>query len=234
MINLDNIVNNNNEEHNEKWSYILDHPYRIIIIGGSASGKTNTLFNLINKRKDIDQIYLYAKDLSEKKYEYLIKNRENAVIKHLNDSKTFIECSNTMDDVYENIDNYNPKRKRKILIAFDDMIAGIMTNKKFQSIIKELFIRCRKQNISRVFITQSSFSVPKDVRLNSTHYLIMKTNNKRELQNIAINHSADIDYQDFIKIYRECTKEPYNFLTIDTTLPSSNPLRFRKNLFDTL
>ena len=139
-----------------------------------------------------------------------------------------------MNDVYENIDHYNPNRKIKILIVIDDMIADIMTNKKFQSIIKELFIRCRKLNISFVFITQPYFSVPKDVRLNSTHYLIMKINNKRELQNIAINHSADIDYQNFMKIYRECTREPYNFLTIDTTLSSSNPLRFRKNLFDTL
>ena len=103
-----------------------------------------------------------------------------------------------------------------------------MINKKVQSIIKELLIRCRKINISLVFITQSYFSVPKDVRLNSTHYLIMKINNKKELQNIAINHSADIDFKDFMKIYRECTKEPYSFLTIDTTLPSSNPLRFRK------
>ena len=139
-----------------------------------------------------------------------------------------------MNDVYENIDNYNPKIKIKILIVFHDMIADIMTNKKFQSIIKELFIRCRKLNISLVFITQSYFSVPKDVRLNSTHYLIMKTNNRKELQNISINHFADIDYKEFIKIYRECTKEPYFFLAIDTTLPSSNPLRFRKNLFDTL
>ena len=107
-----------------------------------------------------------------------------------------------------------------------------MTNKKFQSIIKGLFIRCRKLDISLIFITQSYFSVPKEVRLNSTHYLIMKIDNKRELQNIAINHSADIDYQDFIKIYRECTKEPYHFLTTDTTLPASDPLSFRKNLFD--
>ena len=192
------------------------------------------MLNLINERKDIDKIYLYKKDLSESKHEYLTKNRENAGIKLVNYSNAFIEYSNTMDDVYENIDNYNSNRKRKILIIFDDMIADIMTNKIFQSIIKELFIRCRKLNVSLVFITQSYFSVPKDVRLNSTHYFIMKINNKRELQNIAINHSADIDYKDFMKIYRECTKEPYNFLTIDTTLPSSNPLRFRKNLFDTL
>ena len=234
MINLENIINDNNEKHIEKWPYIPDHPYRILIIGGSGSGETNILLNLINEQRDIDKIYLYTKDLSEPKYEYLIKNRENAGIKHLNDSKAFIECSNTMDDSYDNINNYNLNRRRKILIVFDDMIADIMTNKKFQSLIKELFIRCRKLNISLVFITQSYFSVPKDVRLNSTHYLIKKINNRRELQNIATNHSADIDYKDFMKIYTECTREPYNFLTIDTTLSSSNPLRFRKNLFDIL
>ena len=100
--------------------------------------------------------------------------------------------------------------------------------------IKELLIRCRKINISLVFITQSYFFVPKDVRLNSTHYFIMKINNKRELQTIAISHSADIDRKDFMKIYREYTKESYTFFTIDTTLPSRNPLRFRKNLFDAL
>ena len=192
------------------------------------------MLNLINKQKDIDKIYLYAKDSSEPKYEYLIKNRENVGIKHLNDSKAFIECSNTMNDVYENIDNYNPNKKRKILIVFDDMIADIMTNKEFQSIIKELFLRCRKLNISLVFITQSYFAVPKNVRLNSTHYLIMKINNGRELQNIATKHSADIDYKNFMKIYRECTREPYSSLTTDTTLPSSNPLRFRIDLSDTL
>ena len=162
----------------------------------------------------------------------LDSKREDAGMKHLNNSKEFIECSNMMDDIYENINDYNPIRKRKKLIVFDDMIADIMTNKRFQAIIKELFIRCRKLNISLVFITQSYFSVPKDVRLNTTHYFIMKINNKRELQNIAINHSADIDYQDFIKIYRECTKEPYNFLTINTTFPASDPLRFRKKFFD--
>ena len=130
-----------------------------------------------------------------------------------------------MDDVYENIDDYNPSRKRKKLIVFDDMIADIMTNKKFQAIIKELFIRCRKLNISLVFITQSYFSVPKDVRLNSTHYLIMEINDRKELQNIATNHSADIDYKDFMKIYREFTKESYSFLTVDTTITESHPLR---------
>ena len=97
-----------------------------------------------------------------------------------------------------------------------------------------MFIRFGKLNISLVLITQSYFRVPKDVRLNLTHYLIMKINNRKELQNIAVNHSADIDYQDFINIYRECTREPYSFLTIDTTLPASDPLRFRKSLFHSL
>ena len=205
-----------------------------MIIGGSGSRKTNTLLNLINEQNNIDKIYLYAKDLSEPKYEFLIKKRENVEIKHLNDPNAFIECSNTMDDVYENINDYNPIKKRKKLIVFDDMITDIITNKIFQAIIRELFIRCRKLNISLVFITQSYFSVPKDVRLNSTHYLIMKINNKRELQNIARNHSADIDYKDFMKIYRECTKESFNFLTINTTLPASDSLRFRKNMFESL
>ena len=162
----------------------------------------------------------------------MIKKREDVGIKHLNNPNAFIECLNMMDDIYENINDYNPVRKEKKLIAFDDMIADIMTTKKFQALIKELFIRYRKLNISLVFITQSYFSLPKNVRLNTTHFFIMKINNKRKLQNIAINHSADIYYQDFKKIYRECTKKPFNFLTIDNTLPASDPLRFRKNLFD--
>ena len=143
---------------------------------------------------------MHAKDLSKPKYQFLIKKRENAGIKNLNDPSTCIEYSNTMDDVHNNIDDYNPKRKRKILIMFDDMIADIMTNKIFQAIIKELFIRCRKLNISLVFITQSYFSVPKEVRLNSTHYLIRKTHSKRELRQTAINHSADIGYKNFLKV----------------------------------
>ena len=131
MINLDSIINENNREHNEKWSYIPDHPYRILIIGGSGSGKTNALLNLIKGQDDIDKIYLYAKDLSEPKYEFLMKKRKDVIMKHLNDLNAFIECSNMMDYVYENNDDYNPNRKRKLLIVFDDMIADIMSNKKF-------------------------------------------------------------------------------------------------------
>ena len=113
MRTLDSITNENNKKHNEKWPYIADHLYRILIIGSSGSGKTSALLNLINEQKGIDKICLYAKDLNEPKYEYLIKNHKNTGIKHLNDPNAFIECSNTMDDVYENVDDYNPSRKRK-------------------------------------------------------------------------------------------------------------------------
>ena len=179
MLNLADITDENNKENNKKWPFIPDHPYRILIIGGSGSGKTNALLNLITQKDNIDKIYLYAKDLSEPKYEFLIKKLQDAGTKHSNDSNAFIECSNAMDDAYQNIGDYNPNRKRKILVVFDDMIVDIMTSKKFQAIIKELLIRCRKLNTSLVFITQSYFSVPKDVRLNSTLYLIMKINNKK-------------------------------------------------------
>ena len=157
-----------------------------------------------------------------------MKKREKAGLKNLKDPTAFIEYSNTMDDIYDDIEDYNKKRKRKVLIVLNHMISRVMTNKKAQEILKELFIRYRKLNISLFFLTQSYFSV----RLNCTHYTISKLNNKRELQNIAINQSADIDYKDLVNIYRNCTKEPYNFLTIDTTQPVDK--RFRKNFNDPL
>ena len=135
-----------------------------------------------------------------------------------------------MQDVYENIEDYNPIEKRKVLIVFDDMIADMINNIKLNPVVTELFIRHRKLNISIVFITQSYFKVPKNVRLNSTHFFIMKIPNKRELQQIVLNHSSDIDFKDIMKIYKTCTAKPYSFLVNDTTLPSDDPLRFRKNL----
>ena len=122
------------------------------------------------------------------------------------------------------------EKKRKLLIVFDDMIADMINNKRLNPIVTELFIRGRKLNISIVIITQSYFKVPKDVRLNSTHFFIMKTPNKRELQQIALNHSSYIDFKDFMKIYKKCTAAPYSFLVNYTILPSDDPLRFRKNL----
>ena len=139
MFNLDDITNKNNKEHNEKLPSIPDHLYRILIIGASGSGKTNALLNLIKGQDDIGKA----------KHKFLIKKREDAGIKHLNDSKAFIECSNTMDDVYENIDEYNPARKRKILIIFDDMISvmcqKMMWNMNFlQSLLLILYLFMRK------------------------------------------------------------------------------------------
>ena len=230
MINFDDSPNENIVEHNSKWLDIPDHPYRILIIGGSGLGKTNVLLYLLNNQPDIDKIYLYAKDPYEKKYQYLINKREKVGLNHFNDPKAFIEYSNDMQDVYKNIEDYNLIKKRKVLIIFDDMIADMINNNKLNPIVTEVFIRGRKLNISIVFIAQSYFKVPKDVRLNSTHFFIMKIPIKRELQQIALNHSSDIDFKDFMNIYKKYTKEPYSFLVNDTTLPSDHPLRFRKNL----
>ena len=232
MINFDECTNENKINHNPNWPYIPDHPYRILIVGGSESGKTNTLLNLINNQPDIHKIYLYAKDPYEDKYQILIKKRESVGLKHFIDPKAFIEYSNDMHDVYENINDYNPDKENKISIVFDDMIADMIDNKKLNSIVTELFIRGRKLNISFVFIMQSYFKVPKDVRLNTTHFFIMKIPNKRELQQIAIDHSSNINTKVFIKIYNKCTDEPYSFLVNNTTLSLDDPLRFRKNVYN--
>ena len=195
---LDDITKENNKEPNEKWY----HPYRILIIGGPGTGKTSMLFNLINEQNDINKMYLYWKDLSESKYNFLIKKLKKRRNKAFKWSKLIYWVFQSDGCRLWNTDDYNPNRKRKTLIVFDVVIADMMTNKKFQAIIKELFIRCKKLNILLVFITQSYFSVPKDVRLNSTHCLIMKIkqlNNQKELKNIAINHSAEINYKDFMR-----------------------------------
>ena len=228
MINIDDYANENKREHNLNWPYIPDHPYKILIIGGSGSGKANALLNLIHNQQDIDKIYLHAKDPYEDKYNLLINKRESTGLKHFNDPKVFIEYSNDMHDVHKNINNYNPDKENKILIVFDDMIADMINNKILNSIVTKLFIRGRKLNISLVFITQSYFKVPKDVRLNTTHFFIMKIPNKRELQQIAINHSSDINTKDFISIYKKCTEKPYSFLVNDTTIASDDPLSLEK------
>ena len=202
MINFGNYTNESKTGNNLKWPYIPYHPYRILTVGGSGSGKTNALLNLINNQPNIDKVYLYAKDPYEKKYQYLINKREKVGLDHLKDPNAFMEYLNDMQDVYKNIKGYNPGKKRKIVITFDDMIADMINNKKLNPVVTELFIRGRKLNISSVFITQSSFKVLKDVRLNSTHFFIMKIPNKRELQQIALNHSSDIDFKDFIKFIK--------------------------------
>ena len=159
--------------------------------------------NLINNQPDIDKIYLYARDPYEAKCQYLINKREKVGLDHFKDSKAFMAYSNDMEDVYKNIENYNPGKKRKILILFDDMIADMINDKELNPIVTELFIRGRKLNIFIAFVTQSYFKLPKDVILNSTDSFIMKIPNKRELQQSALNHSSDIDFKDFIKVYKK-------------------------------
>ena len=224
MLNLDDILSNNKSSSERN-----DCPFRMLIIGPSGSSKTNTLLHLINNLHPIDKIYLYAKDIDEKKYQFLINKREQAGLQNLNDPKAFIEYSNDMVDVFDNINDYNKNRDKKVLIIFDDMITDIMRSKKFKAIVKELFIRCRKLIISNVFITQSYFRTPEDPRLNSTHYIQVKIDSKKELKSIAEEKSGYLDYKDFLKIYNYCTKEPYSFMMIDTR-PTAR-LTF-KNFFD--
>ena len=140
MINFGDYTNENKTEHNPKWLYILDHSYVILIAGELGSGETNALLNLINNQPDIDKIYLYAKDLYDAKYQYLINIREKVGLYHFKDPKAFMEQSNDMQDVYKNIKDYNPGKKRKISIVFDDMISDMIDNKKLNSVVTELFI----------------------------------------------------------------------------------------------
>ena len=211
MINSDDYTNENKTKHNANWPYIPDHLYRILIIGGSGSGKRNLLLNLVINPPDIYKIYSYAKDPYEAKYQYLINKRESVGINRFNDPEAYIEYSNDMRDVYKNIDEYNPDIDNKNLIVFDDMIAVMINNKKLNSIVTELLIRGRKLSISLVFITQSYFKFPKDVILNTTYFFIAKNPNKRELQQIVINHSSDIKTEDFINIYRKFAGKSYSF-----------------------
>ena len=223
MLNLDNIVSNKKKTSSEND----DWPFRMLIIGPSGSGKTNTLLHLIDKFHPIDKVYLYAKDTDEEKYQYLINKREQPGIKNLNDPHAFIKYSSDMNDVLEDSNNYNKKRDKEVLIIFDDMIADIMRSEKFKAIVKELFVRCRKLNISIVFISQSYFRTPKDATLNSTHYILMKMGNKKELKSIAEENSGHLDFKDFLKIYNYCTKDPYSFMMVDTR-PTAR-VTFKKN-----
>ena len=152
MINFDDYTDENKKEHNLKWPYIPDHPCRILIIGGSGSGKTNALLNLINNQLNIDKTYFYAKDPYEAKYQYLINKREKTGLDHFNDPKPFMEYSNDMQDVYKNIEEYNLGEKSKVLIVYDDMIADMINSKTLNPIVTELFIRGRKLNISIVLL----------------------------------------------------------------------------------
>ena len=169
------------------------------------------LLNLIkHQRPDIDKIYLYIKDPLESKYQLLINGREKVGIENLKNPKAFADYSQTLDDVYEKLEDYNPRKKRA-LIVFHDMIADMESNKKLSLIVAELFLRGKKLNISLAFISQSYFKVPKTIRLNATHYFIIKIPNKRELQQIASNHSSDIGFKDFMKLIKNILKNHIHF-----------------------
>ena len=223
MFNFDYITKVDIKDYNPNWPQILDHPYRMLITGCCESRKTNALLNLISHQPDADKIYLYAKDPYDTKHQLLIYIREAADIKHFNDSEASIEYSNDMDDICKNIEEYNPNKKQKILIVFGYMIVDMLSNKKLNPVVTELSIRERKLNLSLVFITQSYFAVPENFRLNSTHYFIMKIPNKQELQQIAFNHSSDIEVHDFMNLYKKYTAKQYSFSVTDTTLASDNP-----------
>ena len=164
---------------------------------------------------------MYTPNTDEDKYQYLINKREQAGIKNLNDPHAFIEYLSDMNNVLEDINNYNKKRDKKALIIFDDMIADIMRSEKFKAIVKELFIRCRKLNIFIVFITQSYFRTPKGARLNSTH------------NHIAEENSDHLDFKDFLKIYNYCTDKPYSFMMVDTR-PNAHVTLMKKNFDEPL
>ena len=205
MSNFDYITKDDIKEHNPNWPEIPDHPEVLDL------EKANALLNLINHEPDIDKTYLYAKEV---KYQLRINKRESTGLNYFNDSKA------------------KNNEKLNILIIFDDRIVDTLTNKKLNPIGTELFIRGRKLDISLLFITQSYFAVPKNSRLNSTHYFVMKISSKRELQQISFNNSSDIDFQDFMNLYKKCTSKPYSFLVIDTTLASDSSSPFRKNLLE--
>ena len=210
-------------KHNPNWPYIPNHPYRILIQDKEK---------LKHQRSDIDKIYLFVKEPVEPKYQLFINGREKVGIEILKNSIAFIDHSQTIDNVYENLRDYNPTNKNRVLTKFDDMIADMESNKILSPIVSETFLGGRKLNISLVFISQSYFKVPKTVRRNATHYFIMKYPNfNRELQQISSNHSSDIDFKDFMKLYKDYIKEPYSFLMNDTTLSSDNSLRFIRTYY---
>ena len=167
---------------------------------------------------------LTGKDPYEAKYQLLTNKKESKCLKHLNDCKACIEYSNDKDGIYKNIEKYNLAKKCKILIVFDDMIADILNNKKFNLIVTEVFIRGRKLNIY--------FAVPKNIRLNSTHSFILKIPNKQEFSQIIFNYSSDIDFRNFMNLYKKYTVKPYPFLVIDTTLASDNPSCFGSDILE--
>ena len=180
--------------HNPNYPYIPNHRYGILIIHGSGSGKYNALINLIkHQRPDLAKFIYNIKASFQSKYQLFLNGREKIRIKKLKHSETFIDYSEKID-IYENPEDYN---------------------KRQGPIVTELFLNGRKQKTTLVVISQSYFRVSKTMRLNVTHCLIIEISNKRELQQIALNHSSDTEFKDFMKLYKHYTKEPFSFLVND-------------------
>ena len=210
MINFNYITNESKEKHNSNWPQIPDHPYRILIIGDSGSGKTNSLFNLIYHQPDTDKPYLHVKDSYEAKYQFLINKRKKTCLKHFNDSKAFIEYPKNMDDIYKNIEK-NYLEKRKILFIF-----YMLNNKELNTIVTEVIIRGRKLNLSLAYYIVLFCSTKKyQIKFCAIFY-----HENSKLQQIAFNNLPDIDFKDFMNLYKRCTAKPFSFLVIDTTLAS--------------
>lgn len=229
FINYDDYYKTSIKPHNSDWPYTPDLLFRTIIVGGSGTGKTNMLFNLIrrlmaNNDTFIDKVYLYVKDPEEPKYKHFIKNRKEIGESETGDPNMFVEVSSSLDDVHNDINQYNPDRLSNVLIVFDDMICEVIPPK-----VSELFIRGRKLNISLVFITQSYYAVPKDIRLNCTHYHILSIPKRKEVRNIADDCAVSVGFDEFMKLFKECTKKRFDCLTIDCTLDGDDINRLRHN-----
>jgi hypothetical protein len=230
IVNFDNVIN---EIYGKKEDGVQDHfcspkhPFRMCIIGGSGSGKTNILLNLLFNYLKFDKIYLYAHDLEEEKYQFLIEYMTTLTKKYNKEKKKdlkLIEFSNNIKDVVD-VDKIDDTI-RNILI-FDDMVL-----ERKQDAIEEAFIRARKKNTSCIYISQSYFKIPKTIRLNSTYFILNKIATRKEITQIASDHATTIEYDEFMKIYRKATEEPHTFLLIDK-VSTELPLQYRKN-FDCL
>ena len=205
------------KQYRNHCKYMPQHPFRMTIVGPSNSGKTNILIHIIKTCQNFDKIYLYAKKLDEPLYQYLIKHWGDIGTRY---GLNLIEYSN---DISQTIDVDQIDENKQNLLIFDDMV----TEKHLKG-VEELFIRGRKQNASIIFISQSYFSIPKNIRLNCDYFVITKMGNKKELIEIAKDHTTDINNDKFKEIYREATKDPYSVLVID--LKTQDPkMKYKKN-----
>lgn len=219
VINIDNMCEQ--KQYMNKNPLAPQWPFRLLVVGPSGSGKSNLVLNLIVKDLHFDEIYIYAKDLSENKYEFIsnfFRELESTVKKELKNVKgtgikdvKIAHFSQSLNDIVK-LNSLDPNKQT--LIVFDDFV-----NEKDQDKIKDLFIRGRKRNASIIYISQSYFSTPKLVRLNSNYIVLFNVNNKREVLKISKTHATRIDTKEFMNIYKSIMKEPHSFMVIDCVTP---------------